>query len=377
MTATAEKFLITNESEFEAFIAKMMGRKDLDSDEFCFPDLEFKGWPTISINVKGDKKRYSSSLTASMLFGMAELTNEIQKAFTVIRHDTHNRQKLTNSDKHLLDIVYHISEGSSQADGDSDAIVNGAVSVIKEAIGKMNGRQALCALVAIVIAAGTVGWKVADEYWETQRQSSSDQISLVKESTSAVLESQKSTLELLKTGQTTVSREVLAHGEDGRNKFLKSIAQDPKVTTVKLGEQVINRDQLNTYNQRQSVDRKKDTRQDEFYIRGISRSGATNQDISIAVIRASNGEGFTIKTTADITSTDELLVFSQAVATESPLEISYLEVTENGHVSAGQLINIIPQAEEQVIEKGDLISHRVDEDIAPNVITDNSKSKKK
>ena len=52
MTATAEKFLITNESEFEAFIAKMMGRKDLDSDEFCFPDLEFKGWPTISINVK-------------------------------------------------------------------------------------------------------------------------------------------------------------------------------------------------------------------------------------------------------------------------------------------------------------------------------------
>lgn len=377
MTATAEKFLITNESEFEAFIAKMMGRKDLDSDEFCFPDLEFKGWPTISINVKGDKKRYSSSLTASMLFGMAELTNEIQKAFTVIRHDTHNRQKLTNSDKHLLDIVYHISEGSSQADGDSDAIVNGAVSVIKEAIGKMNGRQALCALVAIVIAAGTVGWKVADEYWETQRQSSSDQISLVKESTSAVLESQKSTLELLKTGQTTVSREVLAHGEDGRNKFLKSIAQDPKVTTVKLGEQVINRDQLNTYNQRQSVDRKKDTRQDEFYIRGISRSGATNQDISIAVIRASNGEGFTIKTTADITSTDELLVFSQAVATESPLEISYLEVTENGHVSAGQLINIIPQAEELIIEKPEVISQGDDKATAPGDMTDNSKSKKK
>lgn len=377
MTATAEKFLITNESEFEAFIAKMMGRKDLDSDEFCFPDLEFKGWPTISINVKGDKKRYSSSLTASMLFGMAELTNEIQKAFTVIRHDTHNRQKLTNSDKHLLDIVYHISEGSSQADGDSDAIVNGAVSVIKEAIGKMNGRQALCALVAIVIAAGTVGWKVADEYWETQRQSSSDQISLVKESTSAVLESQKSTLELLKTGQTTVSREVLAHGEDGRNKFLKSIAQDPKVSTVKLGEQVINRDQLNTYNQRQSVDRKKDTRQDEFYIRGISRSGATNQDISIAVIRASNGEGFTIKTTADITSTDELLVFSQAVATESTLEISYLEVTENGHVSAGQLINIIPQAEEIIIDKHELTSHDEDTPIALSDSTDNSKSKKK
>ncbi|WP_247753582.1 hypothetical protein [Citrobacter freundii] len=168
---------------------------------------------------------------------------------------------------------------------------------------------------------------------------------LVKESTNAVLQSQNATLELLKTGQTTVSREVLAHGEDGRSKFLKSIAQDPKVSTVKLGEQVINRQQLNTYNQRQSVDRKKDTRQDEFYIRGITRTGATNQDISISVIRASNSEGFTIKTSAEITSTDELLVLSNAVATESPLEISYLEVTENGHVSAGQLINIIQPSE--------------------------------
>lgn len=138
---TAAKFLIQSENDFNSFVSAMLSRKDLDSDEFLFPDVEFRGWPTISINVKGDKKRYNSSLTASMLFGMAELTNEIQKAYTVIRHDTHNRQKLTNSDKNLLDIVYHISEGSSQADGESDAIVNGAVSVLKEAIGKMTGRH--------------------------------------------------------------------------------------------------------------------------------------------------------------------------------------------------------------------------------------------
>ena len=40
-------------------------------------------------------------------------------------------------------------------------------------------------------------------------------------------------------------------------------------------------------------------------------------------------------------------MFSSAVATESTLEISYLEVTENGHVSAGQLINIIQPTEIQ------------------------------
>ncbi|MBF7956115.1 hypothetical protein IV431_11165 [Rahnella victoriana] len=276
-----------------------------------------------------------------MLFGMADLTNEIQKAFTIIRHDTHNRQKLTNSDKSLLDIVYHISEGSSQADGDSDAIVNGAVSVLKEAIGKMTGRQALCAVVAIVLTAGTVGWKVADEYWDTQRQSSTDQISLVKETADALNKSQQNMLEVLKTGQTNVSREVLAHGEDGRNKFLKNIAQDPKVSTVKMGDETISRDQLNTYTQRQSVDRHKQTRQDTFYIKGVNRTGPTNQDISITVTRASNGESFIIKTSSEITSTEELKEFTDAVAQEDSLTISYLEVTENNHVSAGQLINII------------------------------------
>lgn len=341
--AQNEKYLIENEKGFNDFISDMLSRKDLDSDEFVFPDVEFNGWPTISINVKGDKDRYNSSLTASMLFGMAELTNEIQKAFTVIRHDTHNRQKLTNSDKNLLDIVYHISEGSSQADGDSDAIVNGAVSVLKEAIGKMTGRQALCAVVAIVLATGTVGWKVADEYWETQRQNSSDQIALVKETADALNKSQKNVLELLQTGQTNISREVLAHGEDGRNKFLKNIAQDPKVSKVKIGDETITRSQLNTYTQRQSVDRQKQTRQDEFYIKGVNRTGPTNQDISITVTRASNGENFIIKTSSEITSTDELKVFTDAVAQESSLTISYLEVTENNHVSAGQLISVLPQ----------------------------------
>lgn len=336
-----ESYVIESEKDFNSFISTMLARKDLDSEEFIFPDVEFKGWPTISINVKGDKRRYNSSLTASMLFGMAELTNEIQKAFTVIRHDTHNRQKLTNSDKSLLDIVYHISEGSSQADGESDAIVNGAVSVLKEAIGRMTGRQALGAVVAIVIAAGTVGVKVADEYWETQRQASSDQISLVKETASGLNQSQKNVLEILQTGQTNISREVMAHGEDGRNKFLKNIAQDPKVSKVKIGDEIITREQLNTYTQRQSVDRQKQTRQDEFYIKGVNRTGPTNQDISITVTRASNGENFIIKTSSEITSTDELKEFTDAVAQESLLKISYLEVTENKHVSAGQLINIL------------------------------------
>lgn len=340
---TAEKYLIQSEEDFNGFLSAMLQRRDLDSDEFSFPDLVFCGWPRININVKGSPERYNSSLTTSMLFGMAELTHEIQRAFTVISHDTHNRQRLTNSEKNLLDIVYHISEGSSQADGDPDAIVNGAVTVLRDAIGKMTGRQALGAVLAIVLAAGTFGINWVNKYYETQQQDASAQIELIKHTADAVNQAQKNAMEFLVNGQTSISREVLAHGEDGKNKFLKNIAQDPTVSTVKLGSEIISRDQLNNINQRQPIDRKKKTVQDEFYIRGLTRSGETNQDINIAVIRASNGEGFTIKTSADITSTEELLELSNSVATESTLIISYLEVTENGHISAGQLINILPK----------------------------------
>lgn len=339
--SAAESFLIQNENDFNEFLASMLQRRDLDSDEFDFPEVVFDGWPEININVKGDPERYSSSLTASMLFGMAELTNEIQRAFTVISHDTHNRQKLKNSEKNLLDIVYHISEGSSQADGKPDAIINGAVAVLKEAIGKMTGRQALGAVLAIVLAAGTFGTNWVNKYYETQQHEATARVELVKTSTDAVNQAQRNAMEFLVNGQTNISREVLAHGEDGKNKFLKNISQDPSVSTVKLGDETISRDKLNAFNQRQSIDRHKQTRQDTFYVKGVTRTGPTNQDISIAVTRASNGESFIIKTSSEITSTEELKEFTDAVAQEDSLTISYLEVTENNHVTAGQLISII------------------------------------
>ncbi|ECD7573388.1 hypothetical protein FA839_11700 [Salmonella enterica subsp. enterica serovar Nchanga] len=281
-----------------------------------------------------------------MLFGMAELTHEIQKSFTVVSYSTHNRRKLKDAEKGLLDIIYRISEGSSQADGESDPIVNGAVTVLTQAIGKMTGRQALCAVAAIVLAAGTVGYEWINEYYKTQRHESDSQTELVEKSTKAVNQAQENVLKLLVSGQTNISREVLAHGEDGKNKLLKKIAQDPSVERVTIGQRVVTRDQLNQLNQRQAVDRIKETRRDNFYVTGVRRSGETNQDINIDVIRVSNGDSFTLKTSADITSTDEILVFSNAMAKESTVEISYLEVVENGHVSTGQLINIFHNEQE-------------------------------
>ncbi|MCV5397636.1 hypothetical protein OFN24_29925, partial [Escherichia coli] len=82
------QYVIKSEDDFVSFVTEMLGRNDIDSSDFTFPNVVFSGWPKININVKGDPNRYNSSLPASMLFGMAELTHEIQKAFTVVSHST-------------------------------------------------------------------------------------------------------------------------------------------------------------------------------------------------------------------------------------------------------------------------------------------------
>ncbi|PHM63029.1 hypothetical protein [Xenorhabdus ishibashii] len=339
-----QAFTIKSEDDFYSFINTMMSKENLDSDQFDFPDIKFIGWPTININVKGDPSRYKSSITASMLFGIASLTEEIQRAYAVVRYGSQNLQRLTNADKQLLDIVYHISEGSSQANGTTEHLINGASSVFRAAIGRMTGRQALCAVVVTIIACSTVGWKLIDEYWKTQRASATIQAELVKASTGAVVESQKNALELLKTGQTSTSREILAHGSDGQAKFLKQLSQDVTVESVSIGNRIINREQLNTYNQRQSIDRVKITKTDEFYIKGVSRIGPLNQDISITVTNANTDDTFVIKTTSDVTTTNELKEFTDAVAQETLLTINYVEIRENNHISVGQLISIVPKS---------------------------------
>ena len=69
--------------------------------------------------------------------------------------------------------------------------------MLRDAIGKMTGRQALCAVVAIVISAGTFGGNWVNEYYETQRHEASSQVELVKHQQTQSTKL-KNALELLK-----------------------------------------------------------------------------------------------------------------------------------------------------------------------------------
>lgn len=73
------QYVIKSEDDFVSFVTEMLGRKDIDSSDFTFPNVVFSGWPKININVKGDPNRYNSSLTASMLLVWQSLRMKYKK----------------------------------------------------------------------------------------------------------------------------------------------------------------------------------------------------------------------------------------------------------------------------------------------------------
>lgn len=341
MTSIAiEKIKITSESDFVSFVSGMLERKDLDSDKFIFPDIEFIGWPTIDIHVKGDPNRYSSSLTTSMLFGMADFTDSIYRAFSVFRHSTSNLTNLTEDDKKSLDIVYHVSKGSTKTDGTSDKIINGALKSLNNLVKKMNGRQALGLIVALTIAAGTVGWHWISEYYETQRHDNKTTTELVDKSTRAVVDSQKAILDALTHGQTKESKEILQFSEEGQQKLLKKLASDNTVTNATIGDRSVDRDELNTMTARQKVERIKEEKISSFVINGMNWTGSAGQDLSLTAINQDTGESITLKTAEGTMLPDELTQLSSAWTSRSEIKIKYLEVQENGKTTVSQFISI-------------------------------------
>ncbi|MDM6729867.1 hypothetical protein QUG33_10470 [Citrobacter braakii] len=300
-------------------------------------DLDFQGWPNLHINVKGDK--FHSSLTSSMVYGLAGMHESFQRAYALAKYGTSNLQRLTNEDKQSLDIIFKIKEGSTDSDTDWSGTINQFLEFLTGAFEGMTGVQKMTILLSLITAL-TVG---GCYYLYTSSQDHAADLSSQTQTTSTVVNGMTRSFELgseiRRRGETPVSREIEAHGEDGKASLLKSVASDAE--SVKIGSQQFNGAALQDYRNRQSVDRERTERFDNFYIKGISRSGMTSTELNLSVVRVSNGESFTIKVAEDIARPEELKTLAGAIVTGEVVRISYLEVKENGHVARGQFNLII------------------------------------
>lgn len=330
---TAADYLIENESDFIDFLEEMKS-KDLDDEDFVFPDVRFSGWPILDINVKGPK--FHQTVTSSMIFGMSILNEEIQRAFATIRYGSQNLQRLTNEDRQNLDIVFAITEGSSDAEGPTDKLLNAVVTFLRDSMSGMTGWQKMVVVIAFIGAASTCGFHYITQNANVEQHATDRQAQIVQATNDGMNKALTTVLEYKQHGESRVSQEVETHGQSGKNGLVKQLAADPTVQSVSLGDKTISRQELNTYNGRQAVDRQRIEKVDSFFVKGVTRSGPYNTDININVIRASNDEGFTIKASGEVITPDELTALVNALSNNSLVKISYLEIVEKGVVSFGQ-----------------------------------------
>lgn len=330
------KLVIKSAEDFWA----MMSRH-LEKEEDIFTqgiEVEFDGWPQLFIKVNGEK--FNSSLTGSMICGLAAMNESLQRAYAMAKYGVPNLQKLTNEDKKSLDVVFQISKGSTESCTDWSCTANNALSVLQESMTGMNGTEKMVVLLALISALTLGGCYYLHRRGKDQENEAAANVNLLeanRQNTELVVSGMKDAFklgaELKAKGESPRSKEIEGYGDSAKVSVLKSVANDADAAFV--GGQSYKGAQLLDFKNRQSVKRDSWEAIDNFYIQGLQRVGNTT-DFNMLVTRQSTGETFNMKVAEDMTRPGEMDRLAAAVVSGESFRISYLEVKENGVVVRGQ-----------------------------------------
>lgn len=324
----AEEIKITSSEDFWRFADAY-----LQSENYDFSDLniKFEGWPILYIEVKGEK--FHSSLTTSMIAGMASMNEAFQRAYVMAKYGSSKLSLLTNEDKQALDVVFKIKEGSTESCTDWSCTANNAIVFLQRTMENMSGIEKMTVLLALITSLTICGCfymhrRSGDKKSEQDAKSQDIQTVVAGMKDAFTIAS-----EIKAKGETPASRDIEEYGETAKASILKSVANDAESAVV--GGSNYSSAQLLDFKNRQSVNRESRENFDNFYVQGLQRSGMST-DFNLAVQRTSNGESFNMKVAEEMIRPGELERLANAMLSKQALRISYLEVRENGSVARGQ-----------------------------------------
>lgn len=332
-----ETYLITNEQEFIALIHKLTTADNIDSEEFTFPDIQFKGFPTLKFNVKGE--HYSSTLTTFLLKALNSLTLEIQRTYCLLKYGTVNLQRLTTEDYQNIDIIFKIREGSSEGESDNSAIAQSIIGLIDRGMQNMNGWAKLAIFLAAIIASGYV----VNQHLENQHLEKMAEIESTNKAVDNISHLVAETLKLVKEkGANPLAEEIAQHTKSAQHAFLKEIAKDNFAQSAEINGKKANREQLNEYKKRTPIARDKETRTHDFLIKAMDfyAPAYINTEVTISVIRLADNAEFNLKTSLDLMNEQEINKLKSALGTDENVKIKYEEIKESGKIVQSLFIKI-------------------------------------
>ena len=359
---TDDVFIINNEDSFKNYIYKVISECDLTQSNFVFPAARFENWPVLHFNIKGGDK-YKSTVTSYLIEGLKDFTDEIFRAICVVKYGKPDLRYLKEKDREEFDLVIKIAEGSSDGEGSAEKIANSFFTNMNDTLKSMTGWKQLFAFIAYIGALGGVGSFAVYEYFQTQSEETQAQVKITEtlsnnskemldnqaKAFGEMSKQQQETIQALiaekaSESKTTFSDELEKRGELASDNFMRQIAKDPAVTEATVQSTTAKGKELELYKQRAVTEKSISNKADDFYIKGLERTGSFGDTLSITAQRV-DGIMFTLKI-----KVEKLQEFEKNILTQSLVEkegkrqsirLAYKETLRNGQKSGvGELISV-------------------------------------
>ena len=366
---TDDVFIINNEDSFKNYIYKVILECDLTQSNFVFPAVRFENWPILHFNVKGGDK-YKSTVTSYLVDGLKDFTDEIFRAICVVKYGKPDLRYLKEKDREEFDLVIKIAEGSSDGEGSAEKIANSFFTNMNDTLKSMTGWKQLFAFVAYIGVLGGVSGLAVYKYFQTQSEETLAQVRIAEilshnseilsnnskemldNQAKAFVEMSQYQLEAIQAriiekaseSKTTFSDELEKRGELASDNFMRQIAKDPAVTEATVQSTTAKGKELELYKQRAVTEKSISNKADDFYIKGLERTGSFGDTLSITAQRE-DGIMFTLKIKVEKLQEFEKNILTQALVEEEgkrqSIRLAYKETLRNGKKSGvGELISV-------------------------------------
>lgn len=325
---------IQSEEQFYELVQNIINQQ-VDLPDFS--DWKFDGWPTVSIVVDG--ARYHSSLTPGLLQGFLDFQTEFYRAYAQIKYGSPNLQRLTNAEKKELELVFQISEGSSDGEIDISDYINQVLDNTFEVVSSMPPEYQLAVVIALIVGAsgtyliskGITAWtgKVdADkekhrEEQETERQSN------------ALSQMKEMAIELVEKTDAPRAQRFLEHSNEAYRSVAKKV---PDASEISFAGKTLSSMEREFLTSSESVRREREEIVSEVMVDGLKNG---EEYISIQVVRVDREDNsFTVKADKNLIKGAEIDALLKAWKDHSAVKIKHHALMESDDVVHSQFISV-------------------------------------
>lgn len=222
---------------------------------------KFRGWPHFHVRVHGD--RYKSTLTPKLMHGFIEFQEQMLRTYAEIRYGTASLQKVGSSEKDELELVFQITEGSTDGQGGLQEAINKILSALP--MNKMSGGQVAALLIIVVLS--FAGYKVFSEWSQVDLEKAKLTNASKANDTQAALVGKLA--EAL--AQKDTPREALVAKERATEGYRAIVSGAPDASSIDIQADRYNADELDKIRAHENEPKVRVERREELYIEMVKR----------------------------------------------------------------------------------------------------------